>query len=157
METSHLGHFAQWQIDKKVKPSDLVFTQALATGVHQDLFNKLADLVTNLKPSFSDGLKSLELITDLILMGHHESLFENATSFESYNLHLKQLRYPFTTVSDSNLKNKLENLPWPAQAKVKFERRGDRAGVELKFFVSSQADLTKLISSLERVQTEIGK
>lgn len=157
MEISKAGHFAQWQIDKKVKPSDLVFKQALTTPVQQDLFNKIADLIATLKPSFTDGLKSLELATDLILMGHHESLFENATTFEGYNSYLKQLRYPFTTANDTSLKNKLENLPWPAQAKVKFERRGDRAGVELKFFVSSQADLTKLISSLERVQTEIGK
>lgn len=157
MENVLVDYFAQWQIDKKVKPSDLVFTQALKTQIQQDLFQKVADHLASLKPSFSDGLKTLELATELILMGHQEGLFENAATFEKWQLSLKQLRFPHTTATDSNLKTKLENLPWPSQAKIKFERRGDRAGVEVKFFVSSDADLTKLISSLERVQTEIAK
>jgi len=149
--------FAQWQIDKKVKPTDLVFTQALKSSVQQQLFEKAADLLCSLRPSFSEGIKTLELIAELILMGHAESLFETASSFEAYQNSLRALRYPHTTQNDATLKTKLENLPWPSQAKIKFERRGDRAGVEVKFFVSSGPDLTKVISALERVQTEIGK
>ena len=53
------------------------------------------------------------------------------------------------------LKEKLESLSWPYGSKIKFERRGDRAGIELKLFISSSSDLTKVISSLERVKENI--
>lgn len=157
MDLSKDSLFAQWQTDKKVKPTDLAFIQSLKSEADQDLFYKLADQLTAFKLSFSEGLKVLELLTELILMGHQEKLFEGIDDFKKWSLSLKQLRYPHTTSTDVNLKTKLENLPWPSQAKIKFERRGDRAGVEVKFFVSSSTDVTKLIASLERVQTEISK
>ncbi|MFZ3229773.1 MAG: hypothetical protein WA160_06185 [Pseudobdellovibrio sp.] len=157
MDNSLQNSFDQWQLEKKMKVSDLVFTQSLKTTFQQDLFEKVAIHITSLKPSFSEGLKALELATELILMGHQETLFENGSTLEACLLHLQHLRYPHTTSSDTDLKTKLENLPWPSQTKVKFERRGDRAGVEVKLFISSASDLTKIIASLERVQIEIAK
>jgi hypothetical protein len=147
--------FKTWSEAKKVKESDLIFTRALKSPVHLDLFHKLADQVAGLNPSFSEGLQILELITDLILMGHQEELFAQALNVESYKSYLKSLRYPQTTQRDENLKSKLESLPWPYGAKVKFERRGDRAGVELKLFISSEIDLTKILASLERVKQDL--
>lgn len=147
--------FKTWSEDKKVKQSDLVFIGALKTPVHLDLFHKVADQVLILGPSFSEGLQILELTTDLILMGHQEELFSHMNSFETYKTHLKSLRYPQTTKRDEDLKIKLEALPWPYGSKVKFERRGDRAGVEVKLFISSEVDLTKILASLERVKQEL--
>lgn len=147
--------FKTWSDDKKVKESDLIFTRALKNPVHQDLFHKVADQLASLSPSFSEGLQILEIVTDLVLMGYTEELFLNQTDLSIYKSHLKTLRYPQTTKRDENLKSKLESLPWPYGSKVKFERRGDRAGVELKLFISSEVDLTKILASLERVKQEI--
>lgn len=144
-----------WSEDKKVKESDLIFARALKNPVHLDLFHKVADQVAGLGPSFSDGLQILEMLTDLVLMGHTEELFLRQTDLATYKAHLKSLRYPQTTKRDDDLKIKLENLPWPYGSKVKFERRGDRAGVELKLFISSEVDLTKILASLERVKQEL--
>ncbi|MBC7420165.1 MAG: hypothetical protein H7328_05505 [Bdellovibrio sp.] len=160
--------FKTWAVDKKLKDSDLLFKKALKTPSQEDLFLKAADHMATLKPSFTEGLQTLELLTDLILMGHDEALFGGAgvpvTSdnfqpliFESWKESLRRLRYPETSLRDDDLKIKLEKLPWPYGSKVKFERRGDRAGVELKLFVSSSTDLTKILASLERVQEEISK
>lgn len=157
MENQSSVSFEQWQIEKKIKPSDLIFTQSLKSSIQKDLFNQTAELLASLKPSFSEGLKILETVTDLILMGHNESIFENSKTLDIWKLHLQQLRFPHTTSQDVDLKTKLENLPWPSQSKVKFERRGDRAGVEVKLFISSSADLTKIISAFERIQTEFSK
>lgn len=151
--------FKTWTEDKKVKESDLVFTRALKKPVHLDLFHKAADQVCALGPSFSEGLHLLELLTDLILMGHTEELFANLSAakdkLDVYKSHLKSLRYPQTSKRDEDLKSKLETLPWPYGSKVKFERRGDRAGVELKLFISSEVDLTKIMAALERVKQEL--
>ena len=147
--------FITWLEAKKVKESDLIFTRALKNPVHLDLFHKLADQVALLNPSFSEGLKILELLTDLILMGHNEELFAQASQVDGYKVYLRSLRYPQTTQRDENLKTKLEALPWPYGSKVKFERRGDRAGIELKLFISSEVDLTKIMASLERVKQDL--
>lgn len=149
--------FILWAAEKKVKKSDLAFTAAIRSLHHQKIYQKLADHLANLHPSFSEGLATLELIAELVLMGYEEDLFFNHQSLESWKSHLRKLRYPMTAKQDVLLKNKLENLPWPQGAKIKFERRGDRAGLEFKFFVSSQVDITKLISALERVQAEMAK
>ena len=149
--------FKTWAVQKKLKDSDLLFKKALKTKLQHDLFLKLAEHLAALNPTFSEAVPTLELLTDLILMGHDEILFENSGHFDSWKLTLRQLRYPETSARDEALKIKLEKLPWPYGSRVKFERRGDRAGVELKLFVSSATDLTKILASLERVQEEISK
>ena len=153
METS----FDKWKNQKKVKDSDLVFTHALKSQYQQELFHKLATSLADLNPSFTQGLQMLEMLTDLILMDYSEALFLYTDSIDTWSTYLRNLRYPMTTHHDDTIKIKFENLPWPQGAKAKFERRGDRAGVELKFFVSSTADLTKLIAALERVQADLLK
>lgn len=149
--------FKTWALDKKLKESDLLFTKVFKTPAEEALFYKLSDLLASLQPSFTEGLQGLELLTDLVLMGHDASLFENTTTFDSWKASLRRLRYPETSIRDDELKSKLEKLSWPVGSKVKFERRGDRAGVELKLFVSSATDLTKILVALERVQEEILK
>lgn len=147
--------FTTWALEKKVKQSDLIFLRALTDPLHLDLFHKVADRVVLLRPTFSESLPLFEQLTDLILMGHAEELFLNLENLEAFRGHLKTLRYPHTSKRDDELKIKMEALPWPYGSKVKFERRGDRAGIELKVFISSDVDLTKIMASLERVQKEL--
>ncbi len=150
-------NYKDWLSEKNIKDSDLIFTQSLKKEIHQELFKKAADQITQLRPTYSEGLQLLEVLTDLVLMGHDEVLFENSALLEVYKKHLLSLRYPVTQNRDEDLKKKYEQLPWPAGAKIKFERRGDRAGVELKLFISNPTDLTKAIAALERVQQELNK
>ena len=147
--------FDSWKLEKKVKESDLLFTRALKSTYQQDLFIKLANDLIDQKPSYSEGLQMLELFTDLILMDYSEALFLNTDNLDTWKSYLRNLRYPMTTHHDDAMKNKFEKLPWPNGVKTKFERRGDHAGIEIKFFVSSQADIIKLIASLERVKAEL--
>jgi hypothetical protein len=148
-------NFKTWKEQKKVKDQDLIFTGALKENLHLELFIKASEHMAGLQPSFSDGIAFLETATDLILMGHTEDLFENSSSFESWITYVRELRYPQTTSRDQQLKQRFEKLPWPAGSKVKFERRGDKSGVELKLFISNPTDLTKILASLERVQQEL--
>ncbi len=148
-------NFKTWKEQKKVKDHDLLFVSSLKSQQQIALFNKVADDMAGLTPSFTEGLAFLEMATDLILMGHLETLFENAVNFEIWNLHFKNLRYPQTKIRDEGLKEKFEKLPWPYGSKVKFERRGDKFGAEVKLFISNPSDLTKILASLERVKQEL--
>ncbi len=146
---------ADWLMSKKIKSSDLNPVLSFKTDLHWKLFNKSILTLIDLKASYSESIKTIDLITDLILMGHSENLFENTSSFQNWADHLYQLRYPATVKRDQDLKQKFETLPWPYGSKTKFERRGDRSGVELKVFITSEADLIKVMSSLERVQQQM--
>ena len=155
--SGHDGHLAikNWLETKKIKSTDLTPVQSLKTDLHWKLFNKSVLTLIELKASYSESIKTIDLITDLILMGHSENLFEKASTFQSWTDHLYQLRYPATVKRDQDLKQKFETLPWPYGSKTKFERRGDRSGIELKVFITSEADLIKVMSSLERVQQQM--
>jgi hypothetical protein len=148
-------NFKTWKEQKKVKNQDLIFTHSLKENLHQELFTKISEQMASLKPSFTEGLAFLETATELILMGHGELLFESSHDFSKWSESLKKLRYPQTSLRDESLKQKFESLPWPAGSKVKFERRGDKSGVELKIFISGQADVTKAVAALERVGQEL--
>ncbi|MCC2677467.1 MAG: hypothetical protein K0R29_43 [Pseudobdellovibrio sp.] len=148
-------NFKTWKEQKKVKDQDLVFLNSVKEELHQELFAKVSEQMASLKPSFTEGIAFLEAASELILMGHTEQLFENSTDFPAWQQSLKRLRYPQTTVRDEEQKKKFETLPWPAGSKVKFERRGDKSGVELKVFISGAPDVTKILAALERVQQEL--
>lgn len=144
-----------WLEAKKVKSHDLAFLSPLKTDLQWQLLFKAVLHLIEARTSYTDSLKILEMIGDLILMGHEETLFEQSHDFTKWSTHLRSLRYPTTMKRDDDLKDKLEKLPWPYGSKTKFERRGDRAGIELKMFITSEADLIKMISSLERVKEQI--
>lgn len=146
-----------WLESKKAPETELPFLTLLKSEMQLAVLDKVIEKFESVRPSFSDGVKILELVTENILISADdnglENLFEHSESAEKWLKNLAHLRYPVTAARDSELETKMMALPWPYGAKTKFERRGDRSGVELKLFISSEADLTKVISSLERVKT----
>jgi hypothetical protein len=144
-----------WVNSKKIKQSDLTFLNILKTETEKIRISECFLKCHLLNASFSDTLQILEWAAELVMMNSKTPILSDATDINTWKSELKKLRYPQTTLSDQDLKTKLESLPWPYGAKIKFERRGDRAGIELKLFITSTADLTKSISALERVKEQI--
>lgn len=146
---------SSWVMDKKFKSTDFPVLNLLKT---EDEKSKVVDIFLkckSLNTSFSETVQLVELTTELILIDPNQPILNQSENLIQWKTHLQKLRFPQTTSSDEALKTKFEKLPWPTGAKVKFERRGDRAGVELKLFITSQADLTKAISALERVKEQL--
>jgi hypothetical protein len=144
-----------WVQSKKIKSTDLTFLNILKTDNEKKMISECFLKCFSLNASFSETLQILELATELVMINSETAVLTETTNINTWKSELKKLRYPQTTLSDQELKAKLEALPWPYGAKVKFERRGDRAGIEVKLFISSTADLTKSISALERVKEQI--
>ena len=146
-----------WLASKNHK-QDLPFLKLIKSEMHFSILDHAVKKFELLRPSYSDGLKILELITENMLIStdqNLENLFLNSDSVILWLNKLTELRYPITSKRDSDVENKMLNFPWPCGSKVKFERRGDRAGIELKLFITSSSDLIKAIASLERVQQEL--
>ncbi len=152
---------AAWLESKNAPPTELPFISLFRTYEELNVLVQALQKFTVLKPSYSDGIKVLELIAEIVHMPNYKNstarIFEKTDATPSWIKHLTEIRYPLTKQRDQNLEKKMLSLPWPYGSKVKFERRGDRAGVELKMFITSEADLVKAVSALERVQTELQK
>jgi len=73
-----------------------------------------------------------------------------AKSAEAYLEILKKARFPMTYKQDLSIEKKWQNISWPSQAQVRFTRYGDKAGVEMRLFVSQATDLKKYLISLEK-------
>ena len=147
--------FIAWLADKKFKPHDFAVLRILKTDEEILKISEIFLKCQTLNSSFSDTTKIIETATELVMINPSSPILSNSENLTEWKIALQKLRFPQTTNTDELLKNKLETLPWPTGAKTKFERRGDRAGVELKLFISSQADLTKAISALERVKEQL--
>lgn len=157
-------NFQTWIEQKKVKEHDLIFLGPLKASGHRDLFTRIADRMAALNPSFADGLAFLEQITDLLLMDRTEGLLphpgapagENSVrTFTIWKEAVYRLRFPQTALRDDQLKARWAGFSWPSGSRTRFERRGDRAGVELRVFISSPADITRLVAALERVRKDM--
>lgn len=147
-------NFQDWFIEKKVQNHHIGFVNLLQSEQQKQVFQSLADQMATMRPSQTLGLEFLELVVDIISLKKENLIDRNFSDFDSWKKHLYSLRFPQTVARDQVLKEKLEQLSWPTQSKIKFERRGDRAGVELKTFITSSLDLKKLIAELERVQKD---
>ena len=155
LNETDLQSFNTWLESKKISIDQFPFIKLVKNNTDLSLWIHGLHTCSLLSFTFSETLQHMELLTDVLLMGHKEELFSQKLSKDAWKAHVYKLRYPQTSQNDDELKQKLEKLPWPVGAKTKFERRGDRAGVEVKLFISSATDLTKIISSLERVKENL--
>jgi hypothetical protein len=150
--------FQKWAAEKKVSPQDLAPLLSASSIELKFLFHDL--LQFNLSKSL--GIKALELGIELLLMGSKPEdltserllslLGKNQLPGEAWVDALKQLRYPETFKHDQAIEAKMTALPWPGMSHAKWTRQGDKAGIELKLFVSQPSDLKKYLQSLSRVQ-----
>lgn len=145
--------FQKWAAQKKLAPNDIAGLRVVAT---EKLSPFLSEVIQrDLSKSFA--LQLLELSVDLLYFEESSekilSLWpKNKNDIELSLKNLKALRYPQTTALDLQLEGQMKSLPWPGTSQAKWVRHGDRAGIELKLFVSQPSDLKKYLVSLERVQ-----
>jgi hypothetical protein len=155
--------FLSWGAEKKLSPQDLAPLLAASVVECKFLFHD----ILNLNLSRSLGVKALEMGVDLLLMGQkpedlsQEKLLPNAAKNlspgEAWVQELQKLRYPETFKRDLEAQAHMTALPWPGTSQARWLRQGDRAGIELKLFVSQPSDLKKYLQSLSRVQDLLEK
>lgn len=141
--------------ERKVKIPELVFLRALADSSDSEsqkaAFNVTLQ-ISKFALSLQSSLKSLETMMDLFLMGKPiEALFaaNNATEFQNA---LFQNRNPVSQQIQEAKQSQMSLIHWPSFAKAKVTRRGDRTGFEVQTFIASEADLTKMIATFERMK-----
>lgn len=151
----------RWLSQKKMAPQDLAPFRALDDlSVLDDYWDEL--LLAN--PSKSEGVKWLEMLIELILMDFTKTqLMPSSSSTENpqsrstaqWLSHLHALRYPLSTQQADQAEQKIRTFSWPPKSEVRWSRRGDRSGVELKFFFSNPQELKINTLRLEKIAQDL--
>lgn len=155
-----------WLSQKKFAPQDLAPLRALDDlSVLDDYWDDL--LLAN--PSKSEGVKWLEMLIELILMGvsKEQLMLSSTASADSHAdasttrstthttaqwlSHLHALRYPLATQQTSLAEQKIRAFAWPPKSEARWTRRGDRSGVELKLFFANPQELKINTLRLEKI------
>jgi hypothetical protein len=101
---------------------------------------------------------ALELIVDLLLLGKTpvEILSDSSIKTgEQWILSLRTMRYPNSSKRDDWAAEQVDLLPWPGSTQARWVRQGDRAGIELKLFVTQPSDLKNYLQSLSAIQDSL--
>lgn len=102
------------------------------------------------KLSRQDGIKALELWTELVLNQiPADELGQKLDETQAAWLErLKTLRYPQTSQQDNIAKSWLLSKQWPRGLHLRWVRTGDQSGVELKIILRRNQDLQSLVKTI---------
>lgn len=144
--------FQSWAIDKEVSIRDLAPLRALKLEVDQLSVFGLFEQLMVFQPSHSEGVKWIEWVVDLTLMGQDLAQFlVSAKTAKAVTETLIGLRYPQATQNQQEAQKFVKKMPWPKNVVARQARVGDQAGIEVKFFVQSQEDMQKMAQGLSDV------
>lgn len=139
--------FQDWVAEKAIGPQELGIFMSVSA---QQLTPALQKIV-NENLSRQNGIQALELFGELLLLNHE---IENLTSGQgdAWLKNLRQQRFPLTQKKDLAAEKSLSHLPWPTSVQSKWVRRGDKGGVEIKFFVATPLELSRTLQNLRKLE-----
>lgn len=145
--------FQTWAAQHDMSPRDL---NPLITLPQVSLLNDFYQVIYENNLTRSQAAQILELAVELVLLDNPwEELAppedKKPNWVDYWLIHLRERRYPVTLQKDNEEKNKLSDLPWSKEFSTKWSRTGDKSGLEVKFMLTSKADLEKKLQTLQRI------
>ncbi len=139
--------FLNWSAEHSLSPRDLfpLLSLTILQTVDEDLKK-----ISSLALSRNLGAQILELVVECHLLSTSEASTVSANTGDEWLQQLKMKRYPQTLLSDSEKQKKMLALPWPKDFQLRWQRQGDRSGLEIKFFVSHEKELLKFTHLLQQ-------
>lgn len=147
-------HFQNWCGLKKVGAQELcplLAAQSIPVNVlcHQIVHRQLSRAL---------GIRALELGIELLLMEQNiDELLSANCNADEWVEQLALRRFPEQSRRDSEAQQLIKKYPWPGSSQIRWTRQGDRAGIEMKLFVSQPSDLKKFSENLNRLQDLLEK
>jgi hypothetical protein len=149
------AHVQKWCVLKDVSARDLAPLKALNDW---DEIAPWWQKIVLYEPSRADGVRALEWLVDLNLMGVAlDVLLADIGNFSDAVKRLRVKRFPLTEEKDQQAERLVRELPWPKKLEARYVRHGDKTGYEVKLFVRSTPDLQKQIEGLKAVESELEK
>ncbi len=138
--------FQAWVDDKHVSPRDLSPLLALP---ELKAFLPFLEAMSTLPLTRSEGVRALELGTELFLMGRSlTDILPTQNNAAAYLRQLEKWRRPETTMMDDQWRTDVERWPWPSQVQGQWKRFGDQSGLEVNIRTTSPEDFNKKLERL---------
>lgn len=158
--------FQKWAAEKELGIRDLAPLNLLQQlGEHAISLSDAHDLLTQLAqltPSKSEGVKTLEILIELMLM--QKSLQELSPrtaplkeTFSLWSERLLKMRNPLSQNYDESQAKQVRALAWPAHVAARWVRVGDMGGIEVKFHATSLEEYRKFVDSLQNRSEDVTK
>ncbi len=146
------AEFLDWCAEHSLSPRDLF---PLLSLTNLQSVEEALKRISSLALSRNLGAQILELAVECRLLSLSESSESCASTGDEWLQQLKAKRYPQTAFSDSEKQKKMLELPWPKDFQLRWQRQGDRSGLEVKFFVSHEKELPKFTQLLQQTIQKI--
>ncbi len=155
-ETRQFGlNFKKWLHEKQVAPAEVSPFLSLTDESQKKFVCETLEMPLFLKSSRATGVKILELLVELKLMGLDKGLLSpQDLTAELWYERLRAQRYPETHQRAILEKTHWLSMPWMKSLQARYVRVNDRTGVEIKAFVGQKEDLQKILSNLEQVRDQ---
>jgi hypothetical protein len=141
-------HFLNWCAEKKWGPQDFSPLRSLTEGII--VLTPYLELL-NSPLSKNDGTLIFELLIELLMMGKDLKPLLLQPTIQWLPI-LKKERYPLATFQSQKKEEQLRKFSWPLHSQVKWVRKGDKSGVELKLFITHPQDLERSLIKLEQLK-----
>ncbi|OQW53400.1 MAG: hypothetical protein A4S09_07310 [Proteobacteria bacterium SG_bin7] len=142
--------FRSWAHERRVSVRDLA---PLRCEVSKEFVFVLEQIVRS-RATRQQGAQILEIAVELHLndtpLSEVMSLSDSAEIWLAY---LKKIRYPLSTSADREMQNKVKSMPWPNHVEAEWQRRGDQAGVQIRFFAQSETELNRHLENLRNMKS----
>lgn len=146
--------FLFWASEKGLGLKDFAPLRAwdFSAGSTKELTKALKEIASR-KSGRHLGVKTVELVVDLLLMGKpvDNLVITEEETLESWCARLEALRYPNRSSKTSKAEADLVTLPWPKGVESRWIQKGDAQGIEVRFFVQSPEDFVSKSEKLLEV------
>lgn len=144
-------HFCHWCAQKKWGPQDFAPLRSLTKDQISELNPYLKKI--NDPCSKNDGTQIFELLIELFLL-NKDILPLLSLEITKWLSLLKHERYPIGSRQNHKNEELIQKLNWPLHSQAKWVRRGDKSGIELKFFFSHPQEFARSLIKLEQIKQQ---
>lgn len=138
--------FQNWTDEKKFAARDLA---PLLAVTDLSSLDPLFTALTKLNLSKSQGVRAVELVVELFLIGKPlNDLLPTTDKADEYLSLLERWRRPNALEREEIWKEAVARWPWPAHVKAQWQRFGDQSGLELRLRAASPEDFHKQLQKL---------
>ncbi len=141
--------FQIWCSKKDIFPKDIEILRSVEISTEQTW---ILNAIASSSASKSTAVQILEFSLELLGMGTSltdlQSLFSGSP--ETCLNEVKKIRFPMNHKILSENQKKLESLTTINGVEVKWKRKGDQSGLELRIFAENEVSLNKKIKSIEK-------
>jgi hypothetical protein len=151
--------FQYWCHEKDIGARDVDPLKTYLTHSFPNIDKQLIAFALQ-NPNKNNGVRILELLTEILMMGKSYSLHsisdnKNSNVSQVWLDELKAIRYPMSTEMERTERQNLKSLSWPSGIKAQLVRQGDEIQYDVNFNYRNSEEFRNKINGLLNVAEQM--